>query len=336
MDALVVVLSLVAAGCAAAVAVLLRERVREAARAAVPATPDPRIEALRGALDSQQVRLDRIADALRERAAGDEAVRDGLDRARALLEVSRAREEERRERDDETRTAVRRLETVLAGAGGRGAAGENVVREALNLLPPDMLDPGFQVNGGTVEFALVLPDGKRLPVDSKLSCSDDVAALGVAEGLERRRICDRIEKTVAARAKEVARYLDLSLTTPFAVAAVPDAVYAVLRRAHHEAYRSGVLLVPYSSALPVVLALYRLCARLDPGRSDVGPALADLAAAVDAIERTLENFFERAATMTSNGASQVRVQLGKARGALALAREGADTELPERSLRAVE
>ena len=43
--------------------------------------------------------------------------------------------------------------------------------------------------------------------------------------------------------------------------AVPDAVYAAAPEAHGEGYREGVLVVPYSLALPYVLALYRLTVR---------------------------------------------------------------------------
>ena len=66
---------------------------------------------------------------------------------------------------------------------------------------------------------------------------------------------------LVARAREVAAYLEPNLTTPFAVACVPDAAYAACRRAHGEAFGRGVVLVPYSTALPVMLALYALAAR---------------------------------------------------------------------------
>jgi DNA anti-recombination protein RmuC len=64
---------------------------------------------------------------------------------------------------------VRRLSTVLAGGTSKGRAGENVLREHLAELPPGMLVTDFRVNGRVVEFGLLLPDGRRLPVDSKWS-----------------------------------------------------------------------------------------------------------------------------------------------------------------------
>src|SRR5438045_153920 len=69
--------------------------------------------------------------------------------------------------------------------------------------------------------------------------------------VEREALARSVERIVALRAREVSTYLDPSLTAPVAVAAVPDAAYAVLRRAHADAFARGVVIVPYSTALPV-------------------------------------------------------------------------------------
>ena len=124
---------------------------------------------------------------------------------------------------------------------------------------------------------------------------------------------------MAARAREVAAYLDPALTAPVAVAAVPDAAYAVLRRAHAEAFGRGVVIVPYSAALPVLLFLYSLVARYGSA-GDVEGCLTELAGLLDTMESVLENKLARAATMLANGADEVRAQLGKARGSIARAR----------------
>ena len=47
-------------------------------------------------------------------------------------------------------------------------------------------------------------------------------------------------------------------TATFAIAAIPDAAFAVCCKAHHEAYRHNVILMPYSMTVPYLLALYRL------------------------------------------------------------------------------
>jgi hypothetical protein len=130
-----------------------------------------------------------------------------------------------------------------------------------------------------------------------------------------------VERAVAARAKEVAQYIDPAVTSPVAVAAVPDAAYAVLKRAHADAWSKGVVIVPYSSALPIVLFLYSLVQRFGDA-ADVQASLADVAAALDAMEAVVENRISRAATMLTNGADELRSNLGKARGSIARARPG--------------
>jgi hypothetical protein len=104
--------------------------------------------------------------------------------------------------------------------------------------------------------------------------------------------------------------------------AVPDAAYGVLRRAHAEAYRQGVVVISYSMALPVILFLHGIVGRFG-AVGDVHACLADLSSILDAVESTLENKVARASTMLTNGTEELRGQMGKARSTLARAREPA-------------
>ncbi len=214
---------------------------------------------------------------------------------------------------------MRRLATVMAGGSGTGRAGENVLREHLSSLPPSMLATDFRVGGKVVEFGLVLPDGRRLPIDSKWTGLAELEALEAAATPVDREACARqVERAVAIRAREVAQYLDPALTAPVAVAAIPDAAYGVLKRAHADAFSHGVVVVPYSTALPVVLFLYALVQRFGDA-ADVSASLAEVGTLLAAMEGVLENKFARAATMLANGSDELRSQLGKARGSIARA-----------------
>jgi RmuC family protein len=262
----------------------------------------------------------RLADAVTRQGADDRELRGDLGRMRELVEGVRAAADARVRAEEPVWGAVRRLEAVLAGGGARGRAGENLLEEALAHLPPAMLARDFAVGGRRVEFALVLPDGRRLPVDSKWTAVRELEALEAeADADERQRLCRRIEDEVTRRAREIEGYLDPSLTTPFAVACVPDAAFAVCRKAHGDAFARGVVLAPYSTALPVLLALYALAARHgDAG--DLQACLAELDSVVRGMEQTLENKVARAATMLQNAADDWRTHVGRARGALARAR----------------
>ncbi len=275
---------------------------------------------LEARLDVQAAEMRRLADAAGVREALTERLQDEVSGARRVLEELAIREGERRERDAEAWDVVRRLSTVLAGGASKGRAGENVLRQHLAELPPGMLVTDFRVNGKVVEFGLLLPDGRRLPVDSKWSALAELEALEAAEDAADRDARARdVERVVAHRAREVAQYLDPAMTAPVAVAAIPDAAYGVLKRAHADAFASGVVIVPYSTALPVLLFLYSLVARFgDVG--DVQGALAEVGSLLDAMEAILENKLARAATMIANGADEFRSHLGKARGSVIRAR----------------
>ena len=188
-----------------------------------------------------------------------------------------------------------------------------------------MLVTDLRVGGKVVEFGLKLPDGRRLPIDSKWTALAELEALDVATGPTARDACARdVERAVAARAREVAQYLDPAVTSPVAVAAVPDAAYAVLKRAHADAWAKGVVIVPYSSALPIVLFLYSLVQRFGDA-ADVQASPAEVARALDDMESVLENKLAKAATMLTNGADELRSTLGKARGSIARARPGSES-----------
>lgn len=277
-----------------------------------------RLEAvLQGRLEAQAAELRRLADAGVAKDADLEALRRELGEARGALERLATQAAERAERERESWQVVQRLATVLAGGSAKGRAGENVLADLLRELPPGMLVTDLKINGKAVEFALELPDGRRLPVDSKWTAVQALEALEAAEDpAERAAWVGQVEREVANRVRDVAQYLDPAVTSPVAVAAVPDAAYAVLRKAHAEAFRAGVVVVPYSVALPILLFLYSLVARF--GRAgEAAEALRDIAQVLDALEITLENKVERSVTTLRNAADELRAQIGKARGSIA-------------------
>ena len=286
--------------------------------------PSPGGVDLRAQLDVQAAEMRRIADSTAQRDLVAEQLRQGLDGARRVLDELRIREQERRSTDGEQREVVRRLATVLAGGASKGRAGEHILREHLAELPPGMLVTDFRVGGKVVEFGLLLPDGRRLPIDSKWTALAELEALeAVTDPVERDACARAVEKAVVARAKEVAQYLDPAVTAPVAVAAIPDAAYQVLKRAHADAYARGVIIVPYSSALAIVLFLYSLVGRYGDA-ADVQASLAEVAGVFDTLESVVENRFAKAATMLANGTDEFRSQLGKARASIARAHVARD------------
>jgi hypothetical protein len=265
----------------------------------------------------------RLADGLARQGHDDRELRGDVTRLREAVEVLRATAEARTRAEEPVWAAVRRLEAVLAGGGSRGKAGENLLDDALSMLPPGMLVRDFAVGGRRVEFALVLPDGRRMPVDSKWTAVRELEALdGEEDPAAREALSRRIEDEVTRRAREVAGYLDPAVTTPFAVACVPDAAFAVCRRAHADAFARSVVLAPYSTALPLLLSMYAMSARSGSG-GDVDACLAELEAVLAAMESTLEHKLARAATMLRTATDEWRAQVGRARVTVARGRGAA-------------
>ena len=132
--------------------------------------------------------LRRLADAGAQRELTAEQLRQGLEGAPGA--PSRSSAYASRSGAPPTASSVRsfeRLATVLAGGASKGRAGEHVLREHLSQLPPGMLTSDFRVNGKVVEFGLVLPDGRRLPIDSKWSAVAELEALEAAGDADRTR-----------------------------------------------------------------------------------------------------------------------------------------------------
>ena len=226
---------------------------------------------------------------------------------RALAEV-KALEQGRARQMEQASDSLRRLEAVVAGSSTRGAAGENILARALGQLPADLLEVNVAFGNKVVEYALRLPGGRFLPIDSKWT------SVGVLERLdseeqpqERKRLVEQIARDVRGRIREMGKYLDPERTLSLGLLAVPDAVYEAAPEAHGEGYRAGVLVVPYSLALPYVLALYRLTIRF--GCAVDTDQLADR---IRGLEETLRRVDEEVEGRLSRGL----VQAGNARDAL--------------------
>ena len=267
---------------------------------------------LRQSREASLLQLDQAAQGLRlqlGQAQRSLAELRGLEEGRAALAARSA-------------DSLRRLEHVLAGSASRGGAGESLLREALLALPADLLLCDVPFGSRVVEFALRLPDGRLLPIDSKWPALGPLERLATAEDeAERRKLAEQVRTELRARAREMARYLDGERTLALAVLAVPDAAYAAVPEARAEGFREGVLVVPYTLALPAALLVYRLALRFgalaDGDR--LGEALQRLGQALAQADEELEGRVSRGLVQLENGRDALRRHLSEARQAVAAA-----------------
>src|SRR6202165_1210247 len=249
---------------------------------------------LRSRLDSGGLTQQSQAAELRERLSQTQSVVEGL---RSALSA-------RQPVEDEARSSLKRLESVIAGSSTRGAAGENILEETLKHLPPEMLQRNVWVGGKVVELALRLPRDRLLPLDSKWVSSSALEQLA-EPGLDAQRraqLTAQVEREVERRVREVSQYIDPATTSPFVLAVIPDAAYDVCRGAIVGAHQRHVMVVGYAMALPYLLTLYQL--HLQFARSvdmeKLQSALIDVERHLDTLEGVLENKLQRAVTMLQN------------------------------------
>src|SRR6202162_5837679 len=252
------------------------------------------VAAPRSRLEAGGVTQESQAAELRERLTQTQSVVEGL---RSALSA-------RQPVGEEARGSPRRLESVIAGSSTRGAAGENILEEALRHLPPEMLQRNVWVGGKVVELALRLPGGKLLPMDSKWVSSgalEQLADPGL-DGQRRAQLTAQVEREVERRVRAVGQYIDPANTSPFALAVIPDAAYDVCRGAIVGAHKRHVMVVGYAMALPYLLTLYQL--HLQFARTvdmeKLQSALIDVERHLDTLESVLENKLQRAVTMLQN------------------------------------
>jgi len=247
------------------------------------------------------------------------SIQRDLLQAQNLVSQLRAELGERKKRDDEVAAAVRHLEAVLAGTPSKGAAGENILAEAFSQFPPGMVERNYRVGGKVVEFALVLGNDRRMPIDSKWPATPAVERLATDPGPdERRKAVTEIQAAIRRKVREVARYIDPLSTTDRAIAAIPDAAYPHCGELAFEAYRQGVIIMPYSMTVPYVLNLYNL--HLKYARSidleSLDGALTDIERNVETLEDVLDNRIRRGTTMLENAYGEVRQVAARIRSAV--------------------
>lgn len=223
--------------------------------------------------------------------------------------------------DVENRTAdsISRLETIIAGSGSKGAAGERVLENLISKLPSEWQVQNFRVGNKPVEFGLKLSNGLILPIDSKWAATDLLEQYSISnEPNEQKKLQEQIEKIVLSKAKEVQKYIEPNITTSFGVAVIPDAVYDICPTVNIETRKHRVVVVSYSMFLPYLLLVFDTVLRtsrtvdmerLNASIQKVNKGLSD-------IGEELEGRYSKAITMLEMSKRDLKGYVSKANSAL--------------------
>lgn len=220
---------------------------------------------------------------------------------------------------EQLKTSVERMEDTISGTKRRGEAGENILQDILKSFPQNMVEHNFRIGGKEVEFALILSNDKVVPIDSKWTAQNLLQQLAQEENKDQQlSLINKIEHEITRRVSEVAEYIDPARTTPWAVAAIPDAAFSVCRKTHLDAYKKGVILIPYSLTLPYLLTLFNLHLQYAGGldAENLQHYIMDIKRQLEKMEAILENSIVRAMTMINNAVSEYRQNMGSIRSSL--------------------
>ena len=271
-------------------------------------------------INLQQARdLQEIKEKLSLGSQLQDHLKNGIEKTKDLLEALKRADEVRREKEIEFSEMIKKVHEIITGTSAKGISGEEILRETFKKLPPEMIESNFIVRGKNVEFALVLPNKKRLPIDSKWPAGDLLLKLEKEKNSEKRKeIIKEIEKETIKRIKEVKQYIDPTTTWSQAIAAVPDSVYSVCSEAHLKARENDVILMPYSMVLPLLLYMYRLHLQyaISLDIENLQNHLISISRNLNEMENILENKIYRGATMISNAYSEYKEMINKIRSSL--------------------
>jgi len=252
----------------------------------------------------QQTRLHQVA----------ENTKFGVDKLMAIYEEHKAT-------DAANRKSLEKLEAIIAGTKSKGIAGENILKDILSNFPPEMIVKDFKTKGKTVEFGLVLANGKIVPIDSKWTSTDLLEELSNSQNeQEKQKIVEQIRKVVAKRVSEISQYIDSSITYPWAIAAVPDSVHSLCADEHLEAYRKDhVILISYSMTLPYLLTLYSMHLQYGFGIDieNLKNHLVDIKRNLIKMDDVLTNYIDKSYTMVKNAADSYRQLIGSIKNSVA-------------------
>lgn len=265
----------------------------------------------------QKVQSEQRASQEVQRTLKDE-LRHAADHLKDLATASEEREQRDQAYFQNLLTASRNIESVMRGSKTKGMAGENIIREILKIFPPDAMAYNVKVGSKVVEFGLKLPDGRIVPIDSKILAVDELSGLESSDDeAAKLRIIQKIELLVLRQAREVGEYISPPATYEWAIMAVPDPLHYLLKDSVMRAYRDHhVIIIPYGMTVPYLLTFLDLhrkhTTHLDEER--VKAFLIDLGHSLSKMDDILDNKVAKGNVMISNAYGEYKQLVSKIRG----------------------
>jgi DNA recombination protein RmuC len=267
-----------------------------------------------GGVNSLQTSIVQAATATNTLVSATKNIQGELTKAQEGLIQLQSNANAREELERASADSIKRLEAIIAGTQSKGSAGENILEHVFSKLPVEWQVRNFTIGNKTVEFGLRLPNELILPIDSKWAATGLIDQFIASEDpAERVSLKAKIEDAVLAKAKEVKKYLEPSLTMSFGIAAVPDAVFDLSSGILPEIYQENVVLISYSMFVPYLLLVFETVLKSSQNidLEKLGAYLQTAQQSVLAVQEELQGRFSRALTMLGNSRDGMTAHLAK-------------------------
>lgn len=138
---------------------------------------------------------------------------------------------------------------TIHGTKRRGKVGEAILQQILTEpISTGLVTTDLKTDGGVVEFAWDLKNGKYLPIDSKLPELDSLYASfeQAAEPESQLKIKKEILKIVEKSKNEAKKYLNNHNTIDKCIVAVPDSIIDQFPDINRDSVRTGIFVAGYT------------------------------------------------------------------------------------------
>ncbi|MCD6171015.1 MAG: DNA recombination protein RmuC [Thermoplasmata archaeon] len=250
-----------------------------------------------------------------------------------LEEQGKSREEIEKKRDaqiKDMRNIINRVTRTIGGTQKRGQVGENLLREVLShSIKAGVVKENLKVNGGEVEFAWNLEDGKYIPIDSKLpDVFDLVEKYNASEDLEeqqkyRKTIINKVKREI----KRVQKYQNLSNTIDTCLLVVPEAVLEIAPSLAAIGRESNVFVCTYKDIFPIAHMIQEQYIRFKE-EGDIGAykqIIQSLFSILDKINKKTE-VIERAVKTIKNANDSIKEEVIKGKRQTVIEIDGENDE----------
>jgi len=272
-------------------------------------------------VNQQNLSIQEIKDLLGSGHKTQDLLHTHLSDTMKAVNAIKVSHDERKNMEAESRKSIRHLEEIIAGTKTKGIAGENILREVFRSFPTDMVASNVKIKGKEVEFGMILTNKKIVPIDVKWPTTRLLEDMNnEIDDTKRERIRNEIEHEVNRRVAEIAQYIDPNLTMPWAVGAVPDSVYGLLKRAHFDAYKKNVIIISYSMTIPYLLTLFMMHTQFGStvDLENLKHHLSSIKHHLGAMAEVLDNKICRANKMLENASLEYRQMLGSIQSSINL------------------